>query len=244
MLFNAPDVKERREKQYLSISGKYDKNELEVFSKMLAITTMALEENPSQDFLGRVFMLADFGNDGLGQFFTPYNVSLMMARISLGGSMVLSEQVEKNGFITICEPCVGAGGILIAAFNAAKEDGVINPQTQILFYGTDLSPQAVYMAYIQCSLLGMSAIITVGNSLTFEHSDTFFTPLYCLNRWRFKKREGETEDIKPIKPDVSPSESANKEEPASTIVIGKQYLLFDDAVAEIEEAEAKECSTE
>jgi type I restriction-modification system DNA methylase subunit len=179
------EVRGRREKQYLSVAGKYKDNEMEIFAQMLGAVTMAFEEDPDQDFLGRVFMLAEFGNADLGQFFTPYNVSKLLAEMNFA-SKIKGADFKEKGYISVCDPCVGAGGMLIAVFNAAKESE-INPQTQILFHGIDLSPQAAYMAYIQCSLLGLSAIISIGNSLTLECFETFYTHMYCLNWWRFRK---------------------------------------------------------
>lgn len=37
-------------------------------------TTMALDQNQEQDFLGKMFMRLDLGNRSAGQFFTPYHV--------------------------------------------------------------------------------------------------------------------------------------------------------------------------
>jgi type I restriction-modification system DNA methylase subunit len=186
--FGIQDVRERRERQYLSTASKYKKNELEIFAHMLGVVTMAFDEDPDQDFLGRIFMLAELGNDNLGQFFTPYTVSKLVAEMNFAPKIKEADFKEKE-FISICDPCVGAGGLLIAAFNAAK-DSEINPQTQILFHGADLSPQAAHMAYIQCSLLGLSAVISIGNSLTLERSEVFYTPMYCLNWWRFVQDKG------------------------------------------------------
>jgi hypothetical protein len=213
-----------REKKYLSIAGKYQNDELKIFSNMLGTVTLALEENPEQDFLGLIFMLAELGNDRLGQVLTPYSVSRMCVIISLNGSDDLAGKIRQEGYIKVCDPCVGAGSMLIAAFNAAREIEGINPQTQILFHGTDISPQAAYMAYIQCSLLGMSAVITIGDSLLMKCSDVFYTPVYSLNRWRFVKRttaraeEPSMAETVPLPPRIR----------NDAVMIGQQMELFSD----------------
>lgn len=77
-------------------------------AKLFAITVEALEKNPDQDFLGELYMNLELGNHWKGQFFTPYCVSRCMAEISLGD---FQTQVDKQGWISICDPCVGGGEI-------------------------------------------------------------------------------------------------------------------------------------
>jgi hypothetical protein len=229
MRLDPNEIWEKREKRYLEIVGQYSKDELDIFAQMLACTVNAFESDPQQDFLGKIFMLLELGNKKTGQFFTPYSVSRTMAEMQIAGSTpTIADHIAKKGFITVCDPCVGAGGMLIASFNAALKAGDINPQTQMLFYGQDISLEAVYMSYIQCSLLGMCAIITHGNTLTTEQWDVFETPMYKLNWWRFRGRETAAavlEDEKTAeepRPDLPPEDAI--------IITGKQRLLFDEAI--------------
>ena len=53
---------DEREKQYLKIIKKYNKQEQNLFPELTAHTVMALEENPEQDFLGGIFMELNLGN--------------------------------------------------------------------------------------------------------------------------------------------------------------------------------------
>ena len=46
---------DEREKTYLRIVNKYDKEERQLFPQLLAYTVLALEENPEQDFLGDIY---------------------------------------------------------------------------------------------------------------------------------------------------------------------------------------------
>ena len=57
---------DEREKQYLSIAGKYTRPEMEAFTEMLALLVVALEDNPEQDFLGELYMCLGLGNDQFG----------------------------------------------------------------------------------------------------------------------------------------------------------------------------------
>ena len=54
---------EEREKQYLSIAGKYTRPEMEAFTEMFALLVVALEENSNQDFLGELYMCLGLGNE-------------------------------------------------------------------------------------------------------------------------------------------------------------------------------------
>ena len=53
---------DEREKRYLKIIKKYNKQEQNLFPELTAHTVMALEENPEQDFMGGIFMELNLGN--------------------------------------------------------------------------------------------------------------------------------------------------------------------------------------
>jgi hypothetical protein len=145
--------------------------------------------------------------------------------------------------------------MLIAAFNAARSVQGVNPHADILFYGQDISRETLLMAYVQCSLLGMSGIFTWGNSLTREARDVFHTPFYRLNWRRFAGRE--TEEARALRALCALSGEARPEAMSAlsglaaavfggdgtaegprhgfppegaVIVTGKQRLLFDEVV--------------
>ena len=165
---------EKVEKEYLDIIGRY-KNKKQ-FAELLVITTLALEEKP-HDFLGDIFMSAGFGNVRGGQFFTPYHLSKMMSDITIGDNF--KEQIEKDGYVTLSEPCCGAGGMIIAASEVMKEKG-FNPQTQRRFTGIDIDLKCCQMAYIQTSLLGLRGQIYHGNTISMEMWKRFITPMSII----------------------------------------------------------------
>ena len=155
-----PDKFKRREEQY----EKSIKNlgGVEIPAQMLGIITMALEQNPDQDFLGKLYMSLNLGNHWKGQFFTPYNICRMMAEMNFGDG--LQAEVERKGYISVCDPCVGAGAMLIAAANAMRR-AKVNYQTSAVFVGQDIDRIVAMMAYIQISLIGCAGYIIIGNSL-------------------------------------------------------------------------------
>ena len=57
---------EKREKTYLTISGKYKPEEMLKFSQMLQEVVMGMDFYPDQDFLGELYMALELGNDRAG----------------------------------------------------------------------------------------------------------------------------------------------------------------------------------
>ena len=73
------DRMRQREKEYAQICKHYDDWHSEssittFFVQLFQCTIASLEENPEQDFLGRLFMELGLNNHWKGQFFTPYNI--------------------------------------------------------------------------------------------------------------------------------------------------------------------------
>lgn len=114
---NAVDKRhfETREKMYLDTIKRYNKQEQEVFPVLFAETVLELERNPDQDFLGKMFMQLELGNHWKGQFFTPYHVCHLMAKLNLDEQ---KENLERKGWISVGDCCCGAGAMLIAFANA------------------------------------------------------------------------------------------------------------------------------
>lgn len=186
---------EEREKSYLKIASGYSKAELTLISHLLAYTVEALELNPDQDFLGALYMNLDLGNDHAGQFFTPYNVSKMMAEMNFTHDGKLKFQGQKR-YASVCDPTVGGGGMLVAFANACRAHNVYY-HTDIMFVGQDIDHTVACMAYIQISLLGCPGYIVVGDSLSkpmtgdplFAPMDgeVLITPFYYSEVWEYRR---------------------------------------------------------
>lgn len=197
---NALDVGERRdkrEKEYLRISKKYSEKEMNVIAEILTKITMLYEDNPDQDVLGDIYMALGLGSSELGQFFTPYNVCKMMAKITVDSKELLEEEIEKSGgYVSVNEPACGAGATIIALLNCYREMG-INYQTDVFVMAQDLSYIAALMCYVQLSLLGCAAVIVVGDTICNpptmsqtiweQASNMWFTPMYQSELWRARR---------------------------------------------------------
>ena len=180
---------DEKEKRYLKIIKRYGKSEQKLFPELAACTVMALEENPEQDFLGSIFMELNLGNDSNGQFFTPYHVCEMMAKIA--ETDILSA-VKEKGYITIHDPCCGAGATLIAGIHEVRKQLIkenMNFQNHILVAAQDIDEIVALMCYIQLSLLGVAAYIKVGDAFLepiTENDDGeiyWYTPMYLSDIW-------------------------------------------------------------
>lgn len=185
---------ERREKQFekaIKALGGVD-----LPAQMLGIITMALEENPNQDFLGKLYMNLNLGSHWHGQFFTPYHICELMAKMQIGDGC--QAEVESKGYLSVCDMCIGAGAMLIAAAAAFRERNV-NYQTSVLFVGQDIDSVVAKMAYIQLSLIGCSGFITVGDSLRYPQTghvlfpeekvgqELWIMPMFQSDVWQWRK---------------------------------------------------------
>lgn len=184
---------DEREKTYLRIINKYNKEEQQLFPQLLAYTVLALEENPEQDFLGDIYTELGLNSKEHRQIFTPYHACHMMAEITFSD---LVAQVKEKGFVEINDCCCGAGATLIAAANVAKyklEKAGLNFQNHILISGQDIDYLVTMMCYIQLSLLGVAGYFKVGNSLTEPMTtgdsleNYWFTPMYFSNVWHYRR---------------------------------------------------------
>lgn len=131
-------------------------------------------------------MEMDLGSKWKGQFFTPYNLSVLLSELSIS-SKELEEVINRKGYIELNEPTCGSGGVVVAFAESLIKRGY-NPNEQLLATAQDLDIRCVWMAYIQLSILGIPAIVIHTNTLTLEVYDKWYTPAYMTNLYRFNNR--------------------------------------------------------
>ncbi|WP_397324765.1 N-6 DNA methylase [Pantoea agglomerans] len=158
------------------ISERYSAADMRNMHELFALMVCALQAQ-FHDFLGAVFMELELGDDRQGQYFTPYNVQSMMARLLMPGVI---DTIRREGMFTLSEPTCGAGGMVIAYAECLIEAG-LNPSVQMFVSCIDIDPVAADMAFIQLSLLGIAAEVVTGNTLTLEFNRVRYTPAYYLN---------------------------------------------------------------
>ena len=186
-----------REKVYLDAIKRFD--DPSKVAMAIPILAIALENNPNQDFLGKVCQTLGLLSSMKAQFFTPMSVSGLMANLQLDVADV-KQKVAEQGYITICDPACGAGSTMIAAADILRCIDGFNYQTQALFIGCDIDPLVAKMCYIQLSLLGCPGYVVVTDTLTNptegdpllpvikEDQDYWFTPMFFASGWTMRRK--------------------------------------------------------
>lgn len=193
-IYNAFAKNKEMEKEYLQTINSYTKEYQLIFSKMFGELIMMYEEsNGIMDILGPFYEKENLGNSHLGQFFTPSHISDFMAEISLEDEEKLKTIIDKRGFVSMCEPTCGAGGMILSTAKALERRN-IDYQQELLVEATDISEVCVYMTYIQLALYGIPAIVYCGNALANEFRFKMETPLFFLNYWKFRKFYMQSDD--------------------------------------------------
>lgn len=182
-LQNALSFCEKREQKYLRIVARYEKPDVVSMAKLLAHVVNGLEDKPG-DFLGRIFMQLEMGDKYRAQFFTPWSVGVMMARMQLGK---VEENFRNKPFITLSEPACGAGCMILAFASVLSEAGY-SPHRYLWVSATDIDPLAAGMAYIQLSLCGVAGEVVIGNSLNDERRRVLYTFGHYQGNWSSRLR--------------------------------------------------------
>jgi len=175
-----------REERYLNIIGGYTPEEANRFAEILAELTMELGGDLS-DALGHLYMSLDLGSEDMGQFFTPYHVSQLIAQMTC---VNFEELLETREFITMSEPTCGSGGMIVALAETMRAAG-FNYQRQLHVTAQDIEITSVHMTYVALSLLSIPAVVIHGNTLTLEVRDRWFTPAHILGNWSSRLRDRE-----------------------------------------------------
>ena len=185
--------KAAREQEYVECIKRL--GETEKAAELLGVIVKAFEENPSQDFLGGLFIKLGLNNHWRGQFFTPYHICEFMAQIAL---MDANEEIASKGYVSIWDCACGAGAMLIAAANVMRGNHY-NYQRQALFVAQDIDRIAGLMCYIQLSLLGCPGYVVIGDSITnpvvgeplmpleMPGQELWCTPMFFSPDWIYRR---------------------------------------------------------
>lgn len=160
-----------REEEYLRIIKGYKPDDQKAFPKLLAHLVEALQSEP-RDILGPLCMELEIANKDAGQFFTPPELSEMMAQLTFASEL---GKLETQPFLTAGEPACGAGGMILALVKVMTQAGY-NPAEKLWVQAIDVDRMAALMCYIQLSLWNVPAEIVVGNTLSWEIREVWYTP--------------------------------------------------------------------
>ena len=180
-LHNGLHKDQAREEEYLRIIAGYKKPDQEAIPKLFAQLVTALDAEPS-DILGPLYMELEIANKDAGQFFTPPELSELMANLTFGDML---SKLETQPFITAGEPACGAGGMILALIKVMIAKGY-NPSQHIWVQCIDVDRMAALMCYVQLSLWNVPAEIIVGNTLSWDIREVWYTPAHHLGLWKYR----------------------------------------------------------
>lgn len=149
-----------REEQFRTVAKKYTDDEMKTMSDMTGALAIVLDDRFG-DILGDIYMRSGCGSKYTGQFFTPYHLSYLTAKLTYENQF---SHLDENDVVEVNEPSTGGGGMMIALAQIMKECGM-NYQKRLHVVAQDLDWNGVYMTYIQLSLLGVKAIVVQGDTL-------------------------------------------------------------------------------
>ncbi len=179
--------REEREEHYCEIMQKYQPKEKEaiihIFDMVYDLLSSVVYQNGHfGDYLGELYMKCNQGNKHVGQFFTPYHLSKLMAKMTIPKEII----DKRNGeILTLCDPCCGGGGLMMAVLDVLKNDFHYNYAANCFVDCSDIDINCVHMTYLQLSLAGVPAIVKHENSLTMEVWSVWRTPAFILQYPRF-----------------------------------------------------------
>ena len=211
-----PDAYEKREKRYLDIISKYDADVKHTFGELLGQVILAAEAcrlAGKLDLLAQLYIALELERKQIGQYFTPWSICEMMARINCGPPEQLQSEVAAKGYITFMDPCCGAGTMLLACAAYATDCGIL-PE-QIHFTGIDIDPTCVRLCFLQFALYGLPALIIEGNAISMKLDEYWPTARHISGAWSARLNAAKTiatsEEKDPVidrPPSVHPAEPA------------------------------------
>lgn len=129
---------ERREADYMAIVKSLEPRTLKAFAQIYGEVSAFFLDGNYGDPLGSFYM-ERFSHGAGGEFYTPWNVALMMAKM-------LDPEPEQ----TICDPSCGSGIMLMAmrCVIHEKHGWITSSRYGRNLYGVDISSRAVKMSKI------------------------------------------------------------------------------------------------
>ena len=174
---------EALEERYMRVVRKRPPDYVAELPKLLGLMTLGVQAG-GVDFLGKAAGELGSLSEHLGQFFTPYEVSRLIVKMTIDEDL-MREKIAEKGYIDVGEPACGSGGMLLAVAEALEELG-FDPSKHMLAHATDLSSLAFRMAYLQLDARGIPAKVVHGNTLTLETFGCEVTPAFV--RFEFERR--------------------------------------------------------
>ena len=173
--------------KYWHIYNSLSEEDKKYYQTMMSVVLLEIASKPNQDWFGKKYMeLGISDKKSKAQLFTPYEISRLMADISLSekapNRKSLQEEIDERGFITFADDCIGAGSMMIGFVNKVSEMN-IDVSDSVWVVGGDISEIALLQCYIQASLLRIPGVFELGDALTLDYQYGLFTPAARKDKW-------------------------------------------------------------
>lgn len=142
---------------YRACLDRYTCEQGEEFGRLLELYVSAVEAEPFRDVLGELFMRLDVNSARAGQYFTPWSIAEMMARMQFDRA-VFEKTVAEKGMVTVCDPAVGSGVMLLAFAKVVHDELGRQGLKHLRLYGQDIDQRCVNMCRIQLRMNGLDAV--------------------------------------------------------------------------------------
>ncbi len=170
----------QRESEYLHAVKGFTEPQHKAIAQTFAQMVNAMEKSTYRDLLGPIHMElgAKSTRDALGEFYTPIEVSRMMAQMT-----IRLDEIPKDRPFSIMEPSSGAGQMVLCAAEVLVEQFGLSP-LNMKATCVDVSRTACDMCFINLSLWGIPGVVIHGNTISLEQWGSWTTPTYHMARGR------------------------------------------------------------
>lgn len=126
------------------------------FGRLFNLYVDAVERLPYRDVLGSLFMELDVKSVANGQFFSPWGIAEMLARMQFS-KQSFEEIVQEKGVVTVLDPAVGSGVMLLAFASVVDQELGRSAVNRLRLYGNDIDLRCVHMCRIQLRMNGLDS---------------------------------------------------------------------------------------
>nr|WP_198426219.1 N-6 DNA methylase [Acinetobacter baumannii] len=180
------------ENEYLQRINRYDvSGRLKIKNLFYLLVDLCEAKGEPYDVLGSIYMELEIGNDHIGQYFTPSEVSNLCAQVVITD---LKKQLEEEGVISISDPACGAGSTLLSTVKLCLESK-IQVQDHLYIEAADIDRNVALMCYIQLSLWAVPCRIFVGDTLKLKYRECWCSLMYYVKGWDIKLHSQKLKEI-------------------------------------------------